>query len=561
MPILGLNYAFHDTSACLVGDDGQLLCAMEEERFTRQKHTQSFPINAIEHCLLKSGITLRQIDHIAVSINPSLNVAEKLSYWSELPDSTGFEEYEFKRLYERNKIFVDWVRRIRSATNKVIKIHFVDHHLCHSIGSYLVSPWNEAALLSLDGWGEWGTTWLGHAEDLSVTGLRQSFFPDSLGAFYSAATEYCGFQPNYDEGKTMGLAPTGDPTRFAPVVRGMISTENGLLKLNNAWFDFPQLTGRFYGEKFAEEFGKPRRKGDDIQSHHRDLAAAAQLVLEECALDLCQYLQSTVKSKNLVISGGVALNSVMNGRILKEKIFEDLYVMPAAGDSGTSIGAAYYVHNKVLNNEVRFHHNNPFIGTTYDDEEYETTLRQGNIRYSKPPNLLELVVEILQEGGIVGWFQGPMEFGPRSLGSRSILANPAIPEMKNILNARVKRREEFRPFAPAVPDERLQDYFDLKVTSPFMLKVCDVLPEARHLFPAAVHVDGSARVQTVDRSINQKFYDLLTTFGQRTGCPVLLNTSFNIMGEPIVESPDQALRCFYTTGLDALVMGSFLVRK
>jgi carbamoyltransferase len=561
MTILGINYAFHDSSACLVSD-GQLLCALEEERFTRAKHTTCFPSHSIERCLTIAGIQSSDIDHVAVSINPSLFMSEKLNYWATLPDKgKEFEEFEFDRLFGRHKELVEWLRNLRRYRNPNVNVHFVDHHLAHAAGSYFVSPWDHAALLAIDGWGEWGTTWLGRADQSTLTALGQSFFPNSLGAFYSAVTEYCGFAPNYDEGKTMGLAPTGDPNRFLTRVRQMIEVNDGTLRLDPEWFDFPRLSGRYFGEKFVTAFGNPRSKGDDIQVHHKDLAAAFQVVLEERALQLCQFLRKNVESKYLVLSGGVALNSVMNGRILKEGIYDDIYVMPAAGDNGTSIGAAYYVHNSILKNTYRYHHDDPFLGTSYSDHEIENLLIESKIQYERPVDLVDITTELLLGGGIVGWFQGKMEFGPRSLGNRSILADPSVEGMKDKLNLQVKKRESFRPFAPAVPLECLDNYFELKVPSPFMLKVCDVRSGFRSMFPAVVHVDGSARVQSVDQTINPLFHDLLVAFGRKSGHPVLLNTSFNVMGEPIVESPAQALKCFFTTGMDALIIGSFILRK
>lgn len=562
MNILGINYIFHDTSACIVSN-GKLVFAVEEERLTRDKHTHKFPEHAIRACLEELNTTPEDIDHVAVSINPGRYTMRKAWHAAKLPSGKGtFFDYEFLRIRRRTNALKRWYNRLWRGRRRRPQLHFVDHHLAHIGGSYFVSPYEKAALLSIDGWGEWSTAWLGYAEGLRLSQLSESLFPHSLGCFYSAATEYCGFKPNYDEGKTMGLAPTGDPERFLPIVEQMVRIdEDGRIQVDLDYFCYRDAGGRFFGRKFEEVFGQARREGEQIATHHQDVAAAFQKVLETRVLEMCRVLERRTDADRLVIAGGVALNSVMNGRIIRETRFQDLYVMPGAGDNGTCIGAAYQVFNGILGDRRRVVHDDPYLGSSYSDPSIRATLEECKLRYRRLDDVAAETARLLQDGKIIGWFQGRMEFGPRSLGNRSILANPTIPGMKDKVNAEVKHREAFRPFAPSVPSESKTEYFDIMVDTPFMLKVCDVWPEKRAAIPAVTHVDGTARLQTVHRESNPLFHSLLTEFGRLTGVPVLLNTSFNVMGEPIIESPIQAIQCAFSTGLDALVMGSYLVEK
>jgi carbamoyltransferase len=562
MNILGINYIFHDTAACIVAD-GELAVAIEEERLTRKKHTQTFPYAAIKACLKQAKLSLSDIDHIAVSVQPEKMLAEKLSYAARLNGSArSFIAYEFDRPEARHITFWSWFHECWPSTQGAPQVHFIEHHAAHAAGSYYVSPWKEAAVLSIDGWGEWTTTWLGAAVGSEVRTIRESVFPHSLGLFYSAATEFCGFKPNYDEGKTMGLAPTGDATRFYRDVDSMVEvTPDGELRIDMSWFAFEALGGELCGEKFYRRFGYPRVDKEPIEQRHKDVAAAFQRVLEEKAISLCRVLEKSTDAEHLVVAGGVALNSVMNGCILRETRFRDLYVMPGAGDNGTCIGAAYELYNGRMKQSKRYHHNNPYLGAEYSNDEIQRTLDECKIAYSRSDDVYEDTVALLRAGKIIGWYQGRMEFGARALGNRSILADPSHPKMKDRINSEVKHRESFRPFAPSVPAEHCETYFDIRVDSPFMLKVCPVRERRRNDIPAVVHVDGSARLQTVERTINGRYHELLTRFGKVSGHPVLLNTSFNVMGEPIVESPLDAIRCFFSTGLDNLVMGDFVICK
>jgi carbamoyltransferase len=561
MNILGINYFYHDTSACVVGD-GELLTAVEEERLSRDKHTWAFPRRAIDRAIADAGMTFGDITDVAVSIEPRKDWHRKVLFAPRLGRRMlPFVRHELLRARAREREFSTWLATAFQGA-RAPRLHRVSHHLAHIGGSFFVSPYERAALLSVDGSGEWSTTWIGDAEGSALRCFSESFFPHSLGAFYEAATQFCGFRPNYDEGKTMGLAPMGDAERFYPAMSRLVGVDaRGRLKIDPSYFRYQNWGGERFGPKYVAAFGPARRSGEPIEAHHMAVAAAAQRVLEESVLQMCRILERDSPAEHIVIAGGVALNSVMNGRILRETRFRDVYVMPAAGDNGTALGAAYYVYNHVLGQTRRYHHEDPYLGPEYSCQDIETLLAECKLPYTRSPDVCEEVAGILRAGKIVGWFQGRMEVGPRALGNRSILCDPTLPHMKDKINAEVKHREAFRPFAPAVVAERVGEFFDIAVESPFMLKVCDVRPEKRDVLPAITHVDGTARVQTVRREINARFYDLLEAFGRLSDVPVLLNTSFNIMGEPIVESPLQAIRCFYSTGLDVLVLGDCIVGK
>ncbi|WP_142786009.1 carbamoyltransferase family protein [Changchengzhania lutea] len=562
MIILGLNYYFHDSTACIV-KDGELIAAIEEERLNRDKHTRCFPVLSIDRCLKIANLSYSDIDHIAVSIKPSHNLGKKVVYGlSNLKTLKPFINHELVHSYNKHKSFWNWFGKYWSRRSKGPQVHFIEHHLTHAAGSFFVSPYKEAALLGVDGSGEWATTWLGYGKANIVECLGQSYFPHSLGSFYEAVTQFCGFRTSYDEGKTMGLAPMGDASVFLEEVDKIISVnENGQLLFDLTYFNYQNMSWRRCSEKFYKIFGQPQKNGEDFKKHHMDVAAAFQRVLENKVLEICDILYKKTKSDYLVISGGVSLNSVMNGRIVRESKFKDVYIMPAAGDSGTAIGAAYFLYNGIFKKPRNFIHINPYVGTSYSNGDIEKVLIGAKLSYEYYPDVCEVGAKLLEKGKIIGWFQGAMEIGPRALGNRSILANPAFPQMKNKINSEVKFREAYRPFAPSALIESKNDFFDLEVEAPFMLKVCNVLNEKQKVIPAVTHVDGSARLQTVSKSSNFKYYSLIEKLGNKTGVPVVLNTSFNIQGEPIVESPQDAIRCFFSTGLDYLIIGDFLISK
>lgn len=562
MNVLGINHFFHDASACVVAD-GRIVAMLEEERFTRQKHTDAFPVRAIEGCLRLAGLSIADIDHVAVSIQPGKDWRAKMAYGlKHVRQARPFVRHEVWNAFFKQRELKAWYREAFAGVARRPPLHFVSHHAAHAVGSFLASPYDEAAILSLDGSGEWATALLAVGRGIDVTPLQESFFPMSLGAFYEAATQFCGFKPNYDEGKTMGLAPFGDPEVHAAQVRRIAGVDDdGRIRLDLSYFAYQFWGKTRCSERFYRAFGQPRHAGEPFAARHHDVAAAFQQVLEECALKLCRILRQRTSARHLVIAGGVALNSVMNGRILRESGFDDIYVMPAAGDNGTAIGAALHVVHTQLRQPRVSVHDDPYLGTEHGDAAIEKLLRQCKLPYTRHDDITAVAARLLADGNILGWLQGRMEIGPRALGNRSILANPAFPDMKDKINAEVKQREAYRPFAPSTPVEDKDRYFDIKGDSPFMLKVCDVLPAMKEVIPAITHVDGSARLQTVEARINPRYHDLLTRFGGITGVPVLLNTSLNVQGEPIIESPLQAIRCFFSTGLDYLAMGSFLVGK
>jgi len=564
MNILGLNFIYHDSTACVV-KDGKLVVALEEERLTRKKHTDLFPVEAITACLENAGLKPQDIDHIAVSWQPGLDRSKKIIHGFKLGRKIGaFIKNDILHSWLKQRTFRAWM----DATfvhDKKPAVHFVPHHVSHVVGSFFVSPYESAALLSVDGSGEWATTFKGVGRGNSFTCLAQDYFPQSLGSVYEAATEFCGFRPNYDEGKTMGLAPLGNPDTFRKTVEKIFwVNEDMSVGADLSYFDYPYYQRRC-GEKFYTTFGQPREKtkAARFEQHHLDVAAAFQERLEECLLKIARQLHERTHEDYLVIAGGTALNSVANGRLVRESGFKDVYVMPAAGDNGTAIGAAYYVYTSILGNPRTFVHDNPFVGTEFADPAIRKILDDSKLKYRRVPDgdLEAVAADLLQQGNILGWFQGRMEIGPRALGNRSILANPTLPGMKDKINAEVKHREAFRPFAPSCPIEDTPRFFEQNVADPFMLKVCDVRAEKRAVIPAVTHVDGTARLQTVHRETNPRYYKLLKEFEKLSGVPVLLNTSFNVMGEPIVESPVDAIRCFYTTGLDYLFLGNYLLSK
>lgn len=560
MVILGINSVFHDTTACIVRD-GELIVAIEQERLSRQKHTSAFPHEAINECLSVAGLAMDDIDHIAVSFKPALDIRKKLLFAAQnISAAPAICKLQIARFYWRYREVQNWYKR--SFPSRKPQLHFVSHHESHVVGSFLISPYEKAALLSLDGSGEWATGYLGLGEGTRITEYQQMYFPHSLGSVYEAVTLFVGFKPAYDEGKTMGLAPYGNAKTYYEEAKKVVTVSSeGQIVVDLSYFGYQYCKHQYLSEKFIQVFGKARQKGEEISQRHMDVAAAFQRVLEECGLSLCRFLRQRTDAEYLVIAGGVALNSVMNGRIVRESGFKDLYVMPAAGDNGTALGAAYCVYNQVLGQSRKFVHMNPYVGKEYGNEQVEAVLKECKLRYTRHEDIETVAAKLLAEGAIIGWMQGATEIGPRALGNRSILADPTKAYMKDKVNAEVKHREAYRPFAPSVPVEHLREYFDIQVEVPFMLKVCNVRPEKVNSLPAITHVDGSARVQSVSAELNPRYHRLITEFGKISGVPVVLNTSFNIMGEPVIETPYDALRCFFSTGLDHLVIGNYLVSK
>lgn len=558
--VLGIGGYSHDSAAALVCD-GMLVAAVAEERLTRNKHQGGIPKEAVSFCLGQAGLTMADVDHVGAYMKPGLRVRRRLGYRTKQLHhgphyAAAYMGYELLHNLR-------YVRGLKELVGTRPKLHYMEHHPAHAASAFLVGPFEEAALLSVDYVGEFASTWMGVGRGASISSIGEIGYPHSLGVFYSGITDYLGFLRASDEYKVMGLASYGEPEfidRFREIVRE--APEGYALDLS--YFTCHYRPGSKYGyfsKKFVDLFGPPRKKDEPVVDRHAAVAASAQAVLEETVLRLAAKLYDQTGLKKLCMAGGVALNCAMNGRLLREGPFDEIYIQPAAGDDGIAVGAAFRLYHDHSGVERGFVMDHAYFGPEYGNPEIESALQRDGAAYRKFDAVEQEAATHLADGKIVGWFQGAMEFGPRALGARSILADPTRAEMKDRLNAEVKFREEFRPFAPSCLAERAPDYFEGCADSPFMLFVHSVRPERREEIPAVTHVDGTARVQTVTRDANPRYYKLIQVFERLRGVPVVLNTSFNVMGEPIVNTPEDALRCFRNTGMDVLVMGDFVVTK
>ena len=583
--ILGVSAYYHDAAAALVVD-GKIISAAQEERFTRKKNDSDFPRHAVQSCLRHASLTLAQLDAVVFYDKPLLKFTRLLeTYLAVAPGGwQTFPTVMSNWLGEK----LDLRKAIRAELPELrtdCRVLFTGHHQSHAASAFYPSPFDEAAILTIDGVGEWATTTIGHGHGREIKMLKELRFPHSLGLVYSAFTDYCGFRINSGEYKLMGLAPYGEP-KFADAIRRELLDlkTDGSFWLNLDFFDFLRGT-TMTNEKFYRLFGGPPRGPEEkITQRHMDVARSIQLVTEEIMLLLARHARDATGQKNLCLAGGVALNCVANGRLLRESIFEHIWIQPAAGDAGGALGAALAAwHADKENPRVAVAPDSmqaSLLGPGFSDDEIETVLRSHNAVFQKLEKaaLLDFTVELLKTEKVIGWFQGRMEFGPRALGNRSILGDARSTKMQSVMNLKVKFRESFRPFAPIVRRERVTDYFELDVASPYMLLVAPVKKELcrevspeftgldrlkgiRSTLPAITHVDYSARIQTVEREGNPLLYDLLLRFEQATGCGVLVNTSFNVRGEPIVATPDDAYRCFMNTEMDYLILGSFVIER
>lgn len=591
MNILGISCYFHDSAAALLRD-GTLVAAAEEERFTRKKHDHEFPQHAIDFCLRAGEITAADLDYVAFFEKPFVKFHRLLlSSLQTFPRSHRvFREAMITWLADKLWIKQLIQRRLGVSESKIL---FSDHHLSHAASAFFCSPFEEAAILTIDGVGEWTTASLATGKDIDIKVFQHIRFPHSLGLLYSAFTAFLGFEVNEGEYKVMGMAPFGKP-RYVDKVHKLIEVgSDGSFELNMDYFSFHYSTENTYNPKFAELFGAPRDPKapfftlqSDYPSYfgakpanfeelgkqnqnYADIAASIQSVTEEVVLKMAEHIQKETGLRRLCMAGGVALNSVANGKLLRQGTFEEIYVQPSAGDGGGAIGAALYAYHMVLRKPRKFIMEHAYWGEEHGPSEIEKFLKDSGIRYQRFDNeekLLERVVDYLQTGKVIGWFQGRFEWGPRALGNRSILADPRRPEMKDVVNTKIKFREPYRPFAPSVLVERTSEFFDLPCASHhyparFMLYVVDVKESKRDAVPAITHVDGTGRLQTVAQASAPRYYQLINLFGQATGVPVLLNTSFNLKGEPIVNTPREAFRTFSVSEMDALVLDRYLVEK
>jgi carbamoyltransferase len=593
MRVLGISAFYHDSAAALI-EDGHLVGAAQEERFTRKKHDSGFPQNAVQYCLDAAGIKLADVDYVAFYDKPFLKFERLLeTYLAYAP--RGFNSFRMAMpLWLKEKLFQktllrDEMKRWQPDFDWQKRLLFGEHHQSHAASAFFPSPYEQAAVLCMDGVGEWATTSLGWGQGNKLEMLKELHFPHSLGLLYSAFTYYTGFKVNSGEYKVMGLAPYGEPKFKDTILANIVDLkEDGTFRLDQTYFDY--CTGlRMTNEKFGALFGGKARKPEELLTqHHMDLAASVQAVTEEIVLRLARSVKKETGAKNICLAGGVALNCVANGKLLRENLFDGIWVQPAAGDAGGAVGAAYAAYHGYLGQSRRLNGHldgmaGSYLGPEYSDDEIAQRLTAAGAKFTvlTREQTIEQTAQALADSKAIGWMQGRMEFGPRSLGARSILGDARSPSMQKTLNLKVKYRESFRPFAPAVLREDVTDYFDIQGDSPYMLMVAPVVESRRRamseaeeaLFgidklnvprsdiPAVTHVDYSARVQTVHKETNPAFHDLLESFKAKTGCSVLVNTSFNVRGEPIVCTPEDAFRCFMGSEIEVLVAGNCFLRK
>lgn len=572
--ILGINAYHGGASACLIRD-GVLVAAVEEERFSRVKYQAGFPTAAIRFVLAEAGITPHDLDHIGISRNPSANLLKKALFAVGRRPSVRLIRDRLNnslKVGSLDSVFCDQLG-VSSGDLKA-QFHNIEHHRAHLASAFFVSPFEEAAVLSVDGMGDFVSTMWGIGRGNSIEVLGEVNFPHSLGLFYTAVTQWLGFQKYGDEGKVMGLAPLGRPIHLDRMRRLLHLLPDGTFELDldyfvhhaegvtMSWNETEPVLGMVFSERFVELFGPPRVPRSEITPYHQDVAASLQEMLEEAEFALVRKVQRETGQTALCLAGGVALNSAFNGKILPQTDFQDVYIQPAAGDAGTSLGVCYHIYHQLLGHPRTFVMTDAYTGPQFTDQQIRAALDAAGLTYRRHDEdaLVAHAAEIVSHGNVLGWFQGRAEWGPRALGNRSIIADPRRADMKDILNARIKHREWFRPFAPSILAEDVAQYFDQSYPDPFMIKVYNVLPEKRDVIPAVTHVDGTGRLQTVDRAHSPLYWKLINAFKERTGVPVVLNTSFN-ENEPIVCTPQEAIAVLLRTRMDALVLGNYLVVK
>jgi carbamoyltransferase len=559
MYILGLSCYYHDAAACLL-KDGQIVAAAQEERFTRIKHDQEFPFNAVRYCLKEAGITIDDVDYVGFYDKPLIKFERILyTYLATFPRS--FRSFiKAVPLWLRKKLWIP--HTIKKELGYEGDVLMIEHHMSHAASTFLVSPFEEAAIVTVDGVGEWATSTIGRGLGSEIELFKEIRFPHSLGLLYSAFTYYLGFKVNSAEYKVMGLAPYGKPTYYDRVLDLIEFEDDGSFRMNMKYFAYDYGLQMTNG-KFHKLFGRPVRKPESkLEQFHMDVAASVQKVTEEIVLRMARHAHELTGSRNLCMAGGVALNCVANGRILREGPFEEIFIQPAAGDAGGAVGVAAYLYHTVVGKPREHAWEHAYLGPSYSTKEIRDYLDANGVKYVElsEDELLDRTTDAIADQQVVGWFQGRMEFGPRALGSRSILADARNPANKDVVNMKIKFRESFRPFAPSVLEDRVSEYFELDQPSPYMLLVAQVREDNRTI-PSVTHVDGSARIQTVDPKTNPLYYRLIDRFEKKTGCAVIINTSFNVRGEPIVCTPHDAYLCFMRTNMDVLVLDRFYMEK
>jgi len=574
MYILGINAYHGGASACII-KDGELIAAVEEERFERVKYWAGFPVHAIRYCLSEAGISVFDLEHIGISRDPNANILRKAKYAIRRGPSP---QLLIDRL--RNRRVVGNISTVLCEMLKINRrdlkasFHNVEHHRAHMASTFFVSPFENAAVLSVDGMGDftstmWGT---GNGNQFDVSGSIH--FPHSIGILYTAVSQWLGFNHYGDEGKVMGLAPYGEPHYVDKLRRILRVQADKTFEVDQSYLRYkaeggtmswtggqPKI-GRLYSDKFLKLFGEARIPNQTLTSYHMDIASSLQAITEEAEFALLEKLYKETGCDNLCMAGGVALNSVFNGKVLPNTDFNEIYIQPASSDAGTALGVCYYIYHQLLGFPRTYNMTHAYTGPQFSNGDVESALNRHSLEYSTLdlPVLVKDTAKLIEKGNVIGWFQGRMEWGPRALGNRSIIADPRHSSTQDLLNSRIKNRESFRPFAPAVLEEHVGDYFDQSYPDPFMLKVYGVLPDKHDIIPAVTHVDGSGRLQTVTSDSSLPYYELINAFYERTGVPVLLNTSFN-ENEPIVCTPEEAIACFMRTKMDVLVIGNYMVKK
>ena len=586
MYILGISAFYHDSAGCII-KDGEIIAAAQEERFTRKKHDQNFPSNAIDYCLNEIGIKPSELGYVAFYDKPFLKFERILETYLQFAPRGINSFLKAIPLWIRKKL---WIKElIREELNYFGKIIFPEHHMSHAASSFYTSPFKEAAFLTMDGVGEWSTTSYGIGKGNKLEMLADIKYPNSLGLLYSTFTYYTGFRVNSGEYKVMGLAPYGEPKYKDLIYNHLIDIkDDGSFKMNMDYFNY-NVGLTMTNSKFNNLFGgAPRKPESNLTQREMDLARSIQEVTEEIVIKMAKHIRKETKMKFLCLAGGVALNCVSNGKLLRSGIFDDIYIQPASGDAGGSIGCALLTWYKYLDNERTTVNGSDlmkgaFLGPNFSNDTIRTYLDDRKYKYEQLSNeeLPEQIADLIAGQNVIGWFQGRMEFGPRALGSRTIIGDARSPETQKTINLKIKYRESFRPFAPSVRADNISEYFDIDRESPYMLLVADVIKDKqspitkdessyfgleklnviRSDIPAVTHVDYSARIQSVSKDTNPRYYELLTKFYEKYGCPVIVNTSFNVRGEPIVCTPDDAYLCFMRTEMDYLIMGNYLLDK
>jgi carbamoyltransferase len=575
MIILGIN-AYHADSSAAIIVDGKLIAAIEEERFTRVKHWAGFPSLAVQFCLHEAGITINEVDHIAIGRDPKAKFFKKIFFLLRNPK--GSIKVILDRLSNAKKVasIQDELAKISGGDASIIKskIHNIEHHRSHLASAFFASPYEEAALLSIDGSGDFTTTMSGVGKGNQIQILNSIDFPHSFGLFYTAMTQWLGFPHYGDEYKVMGLAPYGNPKYINKIEQLIQITDDGLFKLDLTYFRNPTqgiihygddhipLVSTLYSSKVEALLGASRKKEEPLTEYHKDIASSVQRVTEQVIFHLLNHLKQKTGLDKVCIAGGVAQNSVANGKITRNTGFKHVYIPSAGHDAGISMGAALYVNHQICKQARSAPIYSAYTGSQFSNEEIIHLLNDKGIEYRlmDDESLFDYVSDRLINAGVIGWFSGRSEFGPRALGARSILADPRRSDAKDLLNAKIKRRESFRPFAPSILKEKVSDFFELSDPVPFMEKVFPIREEQRPLIPAVTHVDGSGRLQSVDKEVSPRYYHLIEAFYKKTGIPILLNTSFN-ENEPIVNTPDEALNCFLRTKMDMLVMENIVIER